>query len=67
MRYWITWTYVANYSDRPIEVEAATPAEAITKACGFYSHDFASKATIYVWPCAPVLVQRNGLPVGGKS
>lgn len=57
-RFWILWTYAANYVERPIVVDADSAEEAIDQTCGFYSKDFQQKATIYVFDREPVFTRR---------
>lgn len=54
--YYILWTYSANYSCLK-EVKAASPREALDATTGYFSSDFQSKGTVYVFDRAPVLIQ----------
>ncbi len=51
--YWLLWTYIANYSDKPLRVQAKDPKEAADSLRRMYSDDFAKKATIYVLDVEP--------------
>ncbi len=55
--YWILWTYIGNYSDKVIKVEAQDSEHALEAATGFYSDDFQKKATVYVFDREPVLTK----------
>lgn len=59
--YWVMWTYIANYSERPIKVTAESPEHAIKLTTGYYSDDFKKKASVYVFDREPVLW------IGGRS
>lgn len=56
VKFWVLWTYVANYS-KLIEIEAASPAQAINNTTGFFSDDFRKKATVYCFDRAPMMTQ----------
>lgn len=59
--YWVLWTYVANYSERLLEVGGcASPEDAAKRATVFFSDDFHKKATVYVFDQKPMLVVRRG-------
>lgn len=47
-RFYVSWTYSANYSRRPTVVEAATAEDAARTLVSWYSKDFQERATIYV-------------------
>lgn len=51
--FWIIWTYIANYSERPIKVLARTPEEAVDVILKMFSPDFDAKADIYVFDRPP--------------
>ena len=53
-KFWIMWTYVANFSERPVRVSAKNPAEAIDIAFSSYSNDFQAKAKFFVFETEPV-------------
>ena len=57
--FWLLWTYIANYSDKPFRVEAESPEDACRQLYGIYSDDFAAKATVYVFEHEPVLVKKG--------
>jgi hypothetical protein len=57
-KYWVLWTYLANHSERPIEVEAETALHACQLATSIFSDDFKQKGTVYVFDTAPVFVRR---------
>ena len=59
--YFLLWTYLGNYSDKPLKVEAENPGAAIDKLCRWYSKDFAEKATIFVYETLPVETQIKGI------
>lgn len=52
--YYVTWTYMANYSEKPIEVQAESAEAAAKCALGLYSDDFKAKAKVYVWSFPPL-------------
>jgi len=58
-KFWILWTYIANYSDRPFPVEAKDAEDAADKATGLFSPDFQKKATVYVFDREPVFVKKG--------
>jgi hypothetical protein len=58
--YYILWTYIANYSERLVKVQANNPEEALKNSIGYFSEDFRKKATVYVFESPPVLEQRKG-------
>jgi len=60
-KYWILWTYLGNYSERPIEVLARSPEDAVKIATGFWDKPFAEKATVYVFDRSPVLTMRKNI------
>lgn len=57
-KYYVLWTYVANYS-KLITVEAENPAEAHKQAVGWYGKEFHDKATVYVFDQPPVATVTN--------
>lgn len=59
--YHIIWTYLGNYSEKPMRVTGDTPEEAANKIFNFFSKDFKEKGTIYVFESAPTLVIRKGV------
>lgn len=58
--YWIIWTYIGNYSERPVAIGAENAEAAARKLMGYYSKDFAEKATLYVYDTFPACVIRKG-------
>jgi hypothetical protein len=61
-KFWILWTFVANYSDKLIQVDALDADSACRIALGSYSPEL-TKATVYVFDTAPALVMRKGVEV----
>jgi hypothetical protein len=59
-KYWILWTYIGNYSDRPYVVQAETPQKAAESILEIYSDDFKAKGKVYVFDKEPVLVSAPG-------
>jgi hypothetical protein len=59
-KFWILWTYIANYSERPIPVEAKNAREAARLGTCYFSDDFQKKATVYVFDREPVFVKKPG-------
>lgn len=57
--FWLLWTYIANHSDKPLEVRAPNAEAAVKSLTDFYSDDFAMKATIYVFDAPPVHVYKG--------
>lgn len=55
-KYWVLWTYVANYS-KLIEVEAESGQDAADKATGLFSKDFQKKGNVYVFDREPAFVK----------
>lgn len=47
-KFYVSWTYSANYSKRPHVVDAATAEDAARTVAEWYSKDFQDRATIYV-------------------
>ncbi len=58
-QYYVLWTYIANFS-RLIPVKAENVEEARKLSCGFFSEDFAKKATVFVFDTPPVMIQYKG-------
>ena len=55
-KFWVLWTYSANYS-RVFELSASSPEEAAKAATCIYSDDFHKKATVYVFDRPPVFTK----------
>lgn len=55
MRYFVMWTYLGNYSNKPTVVEASSPGDAAVQATAGFSDDFADKANVYVFTQPPVM------------
>jgi hypothetical protein len=59
-KYWVLWTYVANYSSL-VEVDAESGEDAADKVTGFFSKDFQQKASVYVFDREPSFVKRAAI------
>ena len=55
-KFWVLWTYVANYSNL-IEVDAESAEDAAKRVTGFFSKDFSQKGSVYVFDKAPAFQQ----------
>ncbi len=58
--YWLIWTYIANYSEKPFRVTAANPEAAAEVLYGAFSNEFRAKAKVYVFESEPVLTMVRG-------
>ncbi len=47
--YRIFWTYIANYADHPVRVQASNPKDAILESYRYMSDDFKKKARILLF------------------
>lgn len=64
-KYWVLWTYIANFS-KLVEIEASSPTEAAEFVTGHFSKDFEAKATVYVFDHSPVY-QRSPADVRSQA
>lgn len=55
-KFWVSWTYIGNYSDRPQVVEACDEMEAVRLLFASYSDEFRAKAMFYVTSEAPTML-----------
>lgn len=60
-KFWVLWTYIANYSERPIEVTAKDEDEARKMATGFYEGNpkWNEHSTVYVFNSPPVIYKKG--------
>lgn len=61
-KFYIIWTYVANYGK--LEVKAKDKYMAAEQVYAFYGPHFREEATVYVFDHDPALVIVNGAPAG---
>ncbi len=62
-QYYVLWTYIANFS-RLITIKADNAEEARKLSCGFFSEDFAKKATVFIFETPPAIIQYKGEKMG---
>jgi hypothetical protein len=56
-KYYILWTYVANFSSKITEIFAESPEGAAIQFSKIFSDDFNRKGTVYVFDTPPVFVK----------
>lgn len=54
--WYVMWTYLGNYSSRPMPVVAPTADEAAKQVLAAFSEEFRRKGQVLVWPCPPSCV-----------
>lgn len=59
-KYWVFWTYCANYSVAHCQLDASSPEECIAIVKATYGEHFIAKATVYVYEMPPCFVSREG-------
>lgn len=60
-RYWILWTYIANYNSIPLTVDAESPELAAERVFDMFGDEFREKATVNVFDNSPVAVFHKGV------
>ena len=51
--FYVTWTYLGNYSERPTIMDAESAADAAERIFRGFSDDFRAKGSVYVTTEAP--------------
>ena len=62
--YWVFWTYIANYSDKPIKVQAKSAKDAAAQVHSWYGPEFKEKAKVYIMALEPDTFQ-HGVQIDG--
>jgi hypothetical protein len=63
-RYWILWTYIANYNSIPLTVTADSPMRAAEVVFEGFSEEFREKATLHIFDRPPAMTIRKGVTNG---
>lgn len=58
--YWLIWTYIGNYSEKPFHALAASAEAAASLLYEAFSDDFRAKGKVYVFEVPPVLTMYKG-------
>lgn len=51
--FYVLWTYVGNYAERPLEIQATDAEDAAHQLCQWFSADFRAKGKVYVFEAPP--------------
>ncbi len=64
--YYVMWSYFANFSEKPMEVQASSPDEAAREVVRYFSVDFKEKGRVLVFEQPPSYIY-TGPNYTGKS